>query len=178
MVETSTYGSELVAAKMATELVMEYRYLLRALGVEPDGPAMMLGDNNSVVLNCTMPTSVLKKKHNAVAYHRVREGIAAQICHFAHVPSSQNYADVLTKPLGPDAFHCIVFPFSGWRAMDPLKTGMFEPCRNVLDFTFCIFCVRNCRLYLLHDCMSRLIEMCFNSANCLFAFPLESFLSR
>ena len=61
-VETSTYGSELVATKVATELIQEYRYLLRMLGTEPDGPALMLGDNNSVVLNCTMPSSVLKKE--------------------------------------------------------------------------------------------------------------------
>jgi len=101
-VETSTYGSEFVAAKVATELVMEYRYSLRMMGVEPDGPALMLGDNNSVVLNCTMPSSVLKKKHNACAYHRVREAIAGKILKFTHIPSEMNYADILTKlPSGP-----------------------------------------------------------------------------
>jgi hypothetical protein len=47
-----------------------------------DGPALMLGDNISVVLNTTIPSSVLKKKHNAIAYHRVREGIAARIMKF------------------------------------------------------------------------------------------------
>ena len=63
--QISTYGSELVAAKTATELVMKYQYALRMMGSERDGPAMMLGDNNSVVLSCTMPNSVLKKKHAA-----------------------------------------------------------------------------------------------------------------
>jgi len=77
-VETSTYGSELVAAKIATEVVLEYRYSLRMMGVEPDGPALMLADNNSVVLNCTMPSSVLMKKHNTRAYHRVCEAIAGK----------------------------------------------------------------------------------------------------
>ena len=61
--ETSTYGSELVAAKTATELVMEYRYALRMKEAEQDGPAMMLADNNSVILSCTIPNFVLKKKH-------------------------------------------------------------------------------------------------------------------
>ena len=67
--ETSTYGSELVASIVATELILEYRYSLQMMGVELDGPALLLGDNNSVILNCTMPNSVLKKKHNACAYH-------------------------------------------------------------------------------------------------------------
>ena len=37
-VETSTYGSELVAARIATEVVMEIRYQLRMLGVPIKGP--------------------------------------------------------------------------------------------------------------------------------------------
>jgi hypothetical protein len=46
--------------------------MLRSLGVELDGPELMLGDNKSVVLNTTVSSSVLKKKHNAIAYHQVR----------------------------------------------------------------------------------------------------------
>jgi hypothetical protein len=71
IVETSTYGSELVGSRVATELILEIRYMLRSLGVALDGPALMLGDNMSVVLNATAPSSVLKKKHNAIANHRV-----------------------------------------------------------------------------------------------------------
>jgi hypothetical protein len=51
--------------------------MIWSLGMALDGPALMLGDNMSLVLNTTVPSSVLKKKHNAIAYHRVREAIAA-----------------------------------------------------------------------------------------------------
>ena len=95
---------------MATELVMEYQYILRSMGAEPDGPAMMLGDNNSVVLNCTMPSSVLKMKHSACLYHWIREAIAGKIIKFAHIPSEMNYADILTKPLSGQAFYRLVKP--------------------------------------------------------------------
>jgi hypothetical protein len=67
--ETSTYGSDLVAARIATELIMELRYMLRSLGADLEGPTLMLGDNMSVALNTAVPSSVLKKKHNAIAYH-------------------------------------------------------------------------------------------------------------
>jgi hypothetical protein len=60
-VETSTYGSELVASRIATELILEVRYILRSLGVVLDGPTLMLGDNMSVILNTCVPSSVLKK---------------------------------------------------------------------------------------------------------------------
>jgi hypothetical protein len=36
-VETSIYGSELVASRVATELILEIRYMLRSLGVGLDG---------------------------------------------------------------------------------------------------------------------------------------------
>jgi len=104
-VETSTYGSELVAAKQATEMIMEYRYALHMMGVYLDGPALLLGDNNIVVMNCSMSKSLLKKKHNACSYHRVREAIAAGIVKFTHIPSESNYADIITKRLNHVTFH-------------------------------------------------------------------------
>ncbi len=104
-VETSTYGSELVAARVATELIIEIRYALRMMGVPIDGPALMLGDNMSVVLNTAVPSSVLKKKHCSIGYHRVREAIAGKVLRFAHVPSVDNLADILTKPLPNASFY-------------------------------------------------------------------------
>jgi hypothetical protein len=73
--------------------------------VDLDGPALMLGDNMSVVLNTSVPSSVLKKKHNAIAYHRVREAIAAKVMRFAYVKSDENVSDILTKPLSDENFH-------------------------------------------------------------------------
>jgi hypothetical protein len=80
------------------------------LGIPIDGPALMLGDNASVITSTTTPSSPLRKKHNAVAYHRVREAIAAGIVRFAKVDSSENLSDCLTKPLRPDEFMRLVKP--------------------------------------------------------------------
>jgi hypothetical protein len=97
-VKKSTYGSELVASRNDTELILEVRYMLCSLGVALDRPSLILGDNMSVVLNATVSSSVLKKKHNATAYHRVREAIAARIMKFAYIKREENASDVLTKP--------------------------------------------------------------------------------
>jgi len=109
-VETSTYGSKRVAARIATEFAIKYRYALLMLGVELDGPTRMFGENNSVILNTTIPSSQLKKKHNAIAYHHVREAISAEIIHFYHIPSVSNFADILTKPLPATIFHILIKP--------------------------------------------------------------------
>jgi hypothetical protein len=104
-VETSTYGSELVASRVTTELILEIKYMLRTLGVALDGLVSMLGDIMSVVLNTTVPSSVLKKKHDAIAYHREREAIASRIMRFAYIKSEENVSDVFTKPSSNDKFH-------------------------------------------------------------------------
>jgi hypothetical protein len=104
-VESSSFGSELVAARIAVDMVVELRTALRVMGVPLDGPAVMLGDNRSVVLNTTLPSSVLKKKHCGIAYHRIREAIAAQALIFVHIPSAENEADILTKPLPKESFY-------------------------------------------------------------------------
>ena len=40
----------------------------------------------------------------------VRESIAGRIIEFYHINSEDNYADILTKPLGNAAFHRLVKP--------------------------------------------------------------------
>ena len=58
-IETSTFGAELVAARIATELTMELKYKLRMLGI-PLNDAYIFADNKSMVINTTLPSSSLK----------------------------------------------------------------------------------------------------------------------
>ena len=82
-VETSTFGSEFVAMKIASEMIEGMRHKLVLMGMPIDGPANVFCDNESVVKNSSQPESTLKKKSNAVAYHRVREAQAAGIMRIA-----------------------------------------------------------------------------------------------
>ena len=99
-VESSTYGSELVATRLTAEMLIEMRYKLRTLSVPATAPSLILGDNMSVIQNYSLPSSTLKKKHNAIAYHRVREAVAAGVIRLGHVRFENNHANVLTKALG------------------------------------------------------------------------------
>jgi hypothetical protein len=69
--ETSTFGSEFVAMKQATEYVRGLQYKLKMMSIMIDEPAFVYGDNQSVLANTTNPSSMLKKKSNAIAYHFV-----------------------------------------------------------------------------------------------------------
>ena len=76
-VQMSTFDSEFFAMKEACEYIRGLRYKLRMMGISVDGPSYIYGDNQSVLINSSIPTSVLKKKSSLISYHFVREGVAA-----------------------------------------------------------------------------------------------------
>ena len=99
-VESSTFGSELVALRICKELIVALRYKLRMFGVPlegPDGPTSIFCDNQGVVRNTSMPESTLLKKHNAINFHAVREAAAAGILRVGKEDSKTNLSDLLTK---------------------------------------------------------------------------------
>ena len=124
-VETATYGSEFVAARLATEQIMDMRYTLRSLGAPIDGKAYMFGDNASVITSSTIPHSSLNKRHNALSYHRVREAIASNVLWFFHIPGKVNPADVLTKFCGHAVFWPLIKPYLFW--CGPTSAFPFKP---------------------------------------------------
>ena len=63
-VETATYGSEFVAARIVTDQIIDLRYTLMYLGVPVRSKSYMFGDNKSVVDSARIPTSTLSKKIN------------------------------------------------------------------------------------------------------------------
>ena len=96
-VETATYGSEFVAAKTATEQIMDIRQTMRYLGAPITTKSFLFGDNRSVVTSATLPHSTLTKRQNILAFHRVREAIAAKLMAFYWIQSAYNLSDMLSK---------------------------------------------------------------------------------
>ena len=113
-VETATYGSEFVAAKMAAQQIIGIRTTLRYLGVPVHGPTKMFGDNHSVVTSASTPQSPLKKRHHALAYHFTREAIASNVLDFHHIPGQINPADILSKHWGYSQIWPILQPILFW----------------------------------------------------------------
>ena len=96
-VETSSFGSEFVALRIATEMIEALRYKLRMFGVPINGSTSVFCDNKSVVTNSSVPSSVLSKKHNSICYHRVREAQAAGTLQVGWIEGEYNKSDLMTK---------------------------------------------------------------------------------
>lgn len=122
--ETSTYGSELVAARIATDLLIEWRYKLRMLGVKLEPLSWTIDYNILVVTNTTILSSYLKKNHQACNYHTIRAAIAGRFITFGHFDSASNVADICTKPLVSQLFHFIAGQYLFW------KPVMLKECKN------------------------------------------------
>jgi hypothetical protein len=91
-VKTATYGSEFSAVCTATEQIMDLR------GV--------FGDNEGAINSSTIPHSILKKRHNALPFHR--EAVTAGVMHFINVNGKENPSDLLTTKFLP---HATFWPF-------------------------------------------------------------------
>jgi hypothetical protein len=93
--------------RTAVEELMSVRYMLRCLGVKVEHASYLFGDNLGVVQNATIKESLLKKKHVAISYHKVREAAASGIVHPTKIDGKFNFADVCTKAQTNAVFHTL-----------------------------------------------------------------------
>ena len=89
-------------------MLIALRYSLSMMGCKIEDTSLLLGDNMAVVVNTTIPSSSIKKKHQSCNYHKVRESIAAKFIRFQHIKSEENMADLLTKPLPHAIFEKLI----------------------------------------------------------------------
>ena len=70
---------------------------MRMMVIPCEGPAFIQGDNQSILVNTTIPKSIINKKNQSIAYHFVREGATRDEWRTTYVNNHNNAADLLTK---------------------------------------------------------------------------------
>ena len=98
-VESSTFGSELVVMKQAMDMIEGLIYKLCMFGIPVEGEARILCDNMATVKSGSNPDARIQKKHNSIAFHRIREAVVAVWALVYHEKGNSNLADLLTKVL-------------------------------------------------------------------------------
>ena len=86
-----------MALKNGVKLVKALRQKLRMFGSPIEGATNIYCDNEVVYKNCSIPESILRKKHNSIAYHRNREAVAAGTCRIEKEDLKTNISDFFTK---------------------------------------------------------------------------------
>jgi hypothetical protein len=102
-IATSSTEAELVAASTCSLEMVFVRVLLRELGLEQDSTLLEV-DNNGAVALARDRRSCHRSRHIDRRYFKVRELAALKVLHVQHVPTADNAADLLTKPLDEETF--------------------------------------------------------------------------
>jgi hypothetical protein len=83
------FGSEIVAACIAVELIEGLCYKLCMFNIPIDGPANMYCDNSGVVINCTKPCHIVYEdvtKQILISLSCVRHCLRTTLLHFLGFP--------------------------------------------------------------------------------------------
>jgi hypothetical protein len=99
-VETATYGSEFVAARICVEQIIDPCSTLMYQGVPAREKNCMFGNNKSVVDSSMELHAKLHKRNTMLSFHHVREAITSGIVGFYFIPEKLSPADILSKHWG------------------------------------------------------------------------------
>ena len=99
IIAQSVFESELISLQLGNNSATAVRQHAVELGLEEEGPVEMGADNQGVLK--WLQTDMVSKrlKHIDIRYLRAREDVKEGRVKYTHVPSTQNVADIFTKPL-------------------------------------------------------------------------------
>ena len=104
-VARSSAEAEYRAMASATAELTWLSYLFRDLGIPLTAPPSLFCDNLSALQLTVNPVFHARTKHIQLDYHFVREKVAQGTLITRYVPSSNQLADIFTKPLSRPSFH-------------------------------------------------------------------------
>ena len=99
-----TAEAEYMASADATRQAIWLQLLLADLDHKLKHPLPILNDNNAAILLSKNPVHHDRSKHIDMRYHFLRDKVLDNTVELSHVPSADNLADILTKPLCAPTF--------------------------------------------------------------------------
>jgi len=100
----STTEAELIAITSSTKELLWFRHHLGGIGLNRTQPTTLLIDSQCAMDIANNSKISERSKHIEVQHFFIREHIEAGTVRLQHVPSDQQVADTLTKPLSRVAF--------------------------------------------------------------------------
>jgi hypothetical protein len=103
-VSLSSAEAEYMAAGAATQEIIWLRGLLSELGWPQQSPTILQCDNQAAIAIAAEDIHHARTKHIDIRLHFIRSHVAAGTLRLQWVPTADQQADILTKPLGRIAF--------------------------------------------------------------------------
>lgn len=103
VVATSTTHAEYIAQDSAARELVWIKQFMEELQLSLEQPLPLLGplhgDNQGALALAQNPVNHKRSKHFEVKLHAIREWVAKKVLRVIYVPSQDNVADILTKPV-------------------------------------------------------------------------------
>jgi hypothetical protein len=104
IIALSPAESEQNAAFHTAKSLMYFRYLLDELGYTQDSATAIYEDNTACIAQSKNPINHQRTRHINLRYNYLRDLTEMGHVYLTYVPTKQQLADVLTKPLEPKLF--------------------------------------------------------------------------
>ena len=101
VVALSTCEAEYMAISAAVQEIIYIRQLLVDMSCRQTSPTIILCDNTAAVQLTSNETHQQRAKHISIRFHFSREAIRRNEVSMERIPSEENPADLMTKPVGP-----------------------------------------------------------------------------
>jgi len=107
-VALSTMDAECIANSDTARVAIAIQNFCAEIGYVISLPSVMFNDNRGAILAATNGLGGQRTRHLDIKHHYLIEQVRAGRLVLRHVPSADNIADILTKPLTPTQFATIV----------------------------------------------------------------------
>ena len=104
VIAQSSAEAEYVAAFNASRTVVYFRHLLSDFGLTQHGSTVIWEDNEACIAQSKNPVSHKRCKHILLKYHYIRDLTESGIVRLQYISTTDQVADLLTKPLAPALF--------------------------------------------------------------------------
>ncbi|RXW14197.1 hypothetical protein EST38_g11655 [Candolleomyces aberdarensis] len=99
-IATSSTEAEYMALFDCSKQVLWLRILLKELGIPMQVPTPIYVDNQGAIFNASNLVQERRTKHIDVRYHKIQEYVEEGQVVLYYIPTTENPADIFTKPLG------------------------------------------------------------------------------
>jgi hypothetical protein len=103
-VAVSSTEAEYMAACDSAREALWLRQVMADLGFPQSNASIIFEDNQSCIKFTENPVNHTRMKHINIKYHFIKEAVASSALKLKYIPSAQNVADILTKPVSTQTF--------------------------------------------------------------------------
>lgn len=107
-VSLSTTEAEYISMTRSSQQSLWMHNFMAEIGLEQSRPAILKVDNTSSIALALSTKGHAQAKHINIRHHYIRERIQEGDIEVSHIPSSENLADICTKPLARSAHDYLV----------------------------------------------------------------------